>query len=153
MLGWIPLPPPLLVQPARSRRRPAQPSPQAISQSPEPAQSAELAQLAQLAQPAEPAQLAPPPRYMQQRPRPLPARNDPPMYRRAPMTEPPPVRTSQAMSVPPVLAYADSSAAAEMMSPYMHPTRWLVYLRAFVAIAIALLAVSYILYEALAVPG
>jgi hypothetical protein len=55
------------------------------------------------------------------------------------------------MSAPPVLTYAGSTA--ELMSPYMHPTRWVVYLRAFVAIAIAMLALSYILYEALAVPG
>lgn len=139
MLGWVPLPPLRLVQPARLRRRREALPAQSISQS-----------TPKITQPAEPAQPAPLPRYMQQRPRPLPPRNDPPMYRRPPVTESSSVRPSQVMSTQPDLAFAGTTIA--MAIPYLHPTRWLAYLRAFIPIAIALLAVGYILYEALAVP-
>lgn len=54
------------------------------------------------------------------------------------------------MPTQPDLAFAGTTIA--MAIPYLHPTRWLAYLRAFIPIAIALLAVGYILYEALAVP-
>jgi hypothetical protein len=86
---------------------------------------------------------------MQQRPRPLPPRHDPPMYRKPP-AESPPVRISQVMPTQPDLAFAGTTIA--MVSPLLHPTRWMGYLRAFIPIAIALLAVGYILYVALAVP-
>ena len=72
------------------------------------------------------------------------------MYRRSPVTEPPPVRASREMASQPVFAFGGDAATADLLSPYMHPSRWLVYLRAFVAIAIALLAIGYIVmaYEA-----
>jgi hypothetical protein len=174
MLGWVQLPPRRLVQPSRKRRRAhashqplsqsgesAQPEPSALftqSAQPEPAaktaqpaQSAEVAQPAESAEAAQPARSSRPPRYQQQRPRPLPPRqHDPPLYRRSPVTEPPPVRASRASASQPVLAYAGQAATAELLSPYMHPGRWLVYLRAFIAIAVALLALGYIVmaYEA-----
>lgn len=147
MLGWVPLPSLRLVQPSGKRRR-ARTSHQPLSQSEDAAQPALSAQATPTAQPARSSR---PPRYQQQRPRPLPPRSpDPPLYRRSPVTEAAPVQAARATPAEPALAGAGRAVTAEMMSPYLHQSRWLAYLRALVAAVIALVALGYIVmaYEA-----
>ncbi|HWO17845.1 MAG TPA: hypothetical protein VNO30_03690 [Kofleriaceae bacterium] len=139
----MPLPSLRLVQPSGKRRR-ARTSHQPLSQPGEDAQAAVSSQTAPDAPPAQSARSARPPRYQQQRPRPLPPRSqDPPLYRRSPVTESPLIQVARATPPQQALACA-GPAAVELTGPYLHQSRWLVYLRALVAAAIALFALSYI---------